>query len=139
MRHHTRSKRSRWIARSAAVVGFAALLLVIAGQPTHAHGKKHHRKAHVVYVPRYAHDHVHAQKVFTVPQRIHRRVRSTYRPYYEGTRWYRPHRHAHAVYYFPVLTPHGYAYRPHYYCEGRLYRGGYVTYSGPRVRFRIGF
>jgi hypothetical protein len=125
-----------------ALLGSAALMATIFAQPANAHprhAKKKHRHDRVVYVPRHAHDHVRVQRVFRVPQQIHRRVRAQYRPYYEGAVWYRPHRHAHTVYHFPVLTPNGYVYRPHEYCQGGLYTGGYVAYNSPRVSFRIGF
>jgi len=142
MRHYNRAQRGKWIARGLALLGSAALMVTIFAQPANAHprhAKKKHRHDRVVYAPRYLHDHVYVKTVFQVPQHIHRRVRAAYRPYYEGTVWYRPHRHAHAVYYFPVLTPGGYVYRPHEYCQDSLYPGGYVAYSSPRVSFRIGF
>jgi hypothetical protein len=61
-----------------------------------------------------------------------------YEPYYRGHAHYAPHRHDHAVYYFPVPVAHGYAYEPHYYCRGALFRHQ-VEYAGPRLRLSLGF
>jgi hypothetical protein len=84
------------------------------------HGKGHgngHRVEH-----RYSGDHRsygHHER-FVVPHRI---VRSAaYAPYYSGRVYYAPHRHAHAVYAFPVYSPYGVvSYAPSYYCGPELY------------------
>ena len=59
---------------------------------------------------------------FVTPAHLSRQNYATYRPYLRGSLFYRAHRHHHTVYDFPVYTTHGYAYRPHYYCNGNLYR-----------------
>jgi hypothetical protein len=44
-----------------------------------------------------------------------------------------------SVYEFPVHSSAGYVVRPHYYCEGELYRGNHVAYSDGRLSVAIRF
>ncbi len=64
-----------------------------------------------------------------VPSRIPVYRVESYRPYYMGRVYFRPHRHVHAVYAFPVRG----AYVPHVYCEGVLIRTGFVPGYDPRL------
>jgi hypothetical protein len=140
------------IHRTASILGIVAMLAATTepalakpkhGHPYghgHGHGRhscsdddhryhRHHRPT----ASRYEHRH----PVFAAPPRVLHRV-EVYEPYYERTVYFRPHRHRHAVYTFPVAVAHGYAYQPYQYCEGRLFRG-FVEYAGPRVHVGIGF
>jgi hypothetical protein len=78
---------------------------------------------------------------FVVPHRIvHADV---YDRYFSGRVWFAPHRHAHIVYAFPVYTPYGVEYEPHYYCGHELYvdHPGYAYdsyYRSRRPRVSIG-
>ncbi len=60
---------------------------------------------------------------FVVPVHLTHTALATYHDYHLGRIYYRPHRHYHAVYNFPVHTNAGWVYQPHYYCNGDLYRG----------------
>ncbi len=80
----------------------------------------------------------HRHNRFVVPQRIGRKHFANYRPYYERNVYFRPHRHQHSLFLFPVFNGYRYVMRPHYYCEGELY-GGHVAYNGRRGGFRIDF
>ena len=129
----------------------ATVLLALALTPTTEAGRKH--KKH-----KWKHDHrhvsYHAQPVrcaapgcrvtwarheVVVPRRISRRHVDLYRPYFAGEVYYRPHRHDHAVYYFPVRTRRGIAWEARYYCRGELLPGGHVAYHGRNVSFRVHF
>ena len=71
---------------------------------------------HIVEVPRRDHQHSQHYRI-EVPTRIHSHHHvSTYRSYYNGRAWFRPHRHYHTVYHFPVRTVDGWFSQPHYYC-----------------------
>jgi hypothetical protein len=74
-----------------------------------------------------------------VPRRISRRQVAQFRPFFAGEVYYRPHRHDHAVYYFPVRTRRGIVYEARYYCRGSLHDGGHVAYHGRNVSFRVNF
>lgn len=76
---------------------------------------------------------------FEVPTRIHRHDIPVYQSYHHGRAWFRPHRHSHTVYSFPVFTSSGWIYQPHSYCEGVLYTGAHVSYHGKHVSFSVGF
>lgn len=84
------------------------------------------------------HDH-HERRRFVVPRAIHRHERRQFLRYGYGESWFAPHRHSHAVYYFPVQRRHGWIYEPHFYCGDRLFVGNHVHFAGPRVRFSIDF
>ncbi len=93
----------------------------------HQYYDRHHYRSH-----RSARHH----RDFVVPVRLTHTALATYRNYHHGRVYYRPHHHYHTVYSFPVHTNAGWAYQPHYYCNGDLYRG-----RGPHhdhhVRFSI--
>jgi hypothetical protein len=78
---------------------------------------------------------------FVVPHRLVRR--HVYDPYFSGSVYFAPHRHAHLVYAFPVYTPYGVEYEPSYYCGDHLYvdHPGYgydPYYERRRPRVQIG-
>lgn len=67
---------------------------------------------------------------FDVPKRLQRGHMDRYQSYYSGRRYFRPHGHYHEAYSFPVRTRWGWEPRSHFYCEGSLLGGIYVSYSG---------
>lgn len=73
---------------------------------------------------------------FVVPNRIVFREVGHYRPYFDGRAYYRPHRHHHVIYSFPVYTPYGIVHRHFSYCPGPR---GYVAFQGPQFGFQVGF
>jgi hypothetical protein len=109
----------------------------------HRHHDRGHQRPHHV---RLKHGHhkfrhhpsAHFHRRFVAPPTIRSAHFKTYRPYYHGRMYYRPHRHEHAVYYFPVRTRVGYAWRPHSYCNGKLYRA-HLSYHGPQISFSLSF
>ena len=74
-----------------------------------------------------------------MPSRLAHDHRHRFRQYSHGRAYYRAHRHYHEVYYFPVRTDFGYAYRPHRYCEGNLFLNGGLALHGSRFSLNIGF
>jgi hypothetical protein len=83
----------------------------------------------------------HARHIARVvaPRRIRAGEVRIYRPYFRGRVYDPGHRHTHAVYDFPVRTRDGVVYRPHAYCDGRLFLDGYVTYQGDHFGVTFGF
>ncbi len=116
----------------------------------HRHRNHHHRQqihvgpyGHPVdrhHGHRMGHGHGHyvaGHRPFVIPSRIAHTSTKVYRPYYRGRVYYRPHRHRHALYYFPIRTPAGWVERPYFYCEGALfdYR---VASRGPSFSLSVG-
>lgn len=155
----TRERMKRLAGLAAMAIAIAALVCTpaMAGGRHHRHGKKHHHKEHRVRVhhhrPYRAHQGrvraIHGQHrayphrarvraAFVIPGQIGRGHVEVYRPYYHGRTYFRPHRHYHAVYHFPVHTPAGYVWRPHSYCGGRLHRA-HVEYHGPGISVGVSF
>jgi len=137
MRTTTTKRWKRWVT---AAVGVAVILIATAAKaPVLAHGAgqrgEHPRQDRWRRGERPA---PHVRHV-VVPKRIRPREARIYRPYYRGRVYHPRHRHAHAVYYFPVRTPYGVVHLPHDYCDGRLFVDGYVAYHGERFGFVIGF
>jgi hypothetical protein len=100
--------------------------------PRHDRGRRVERHApHARHVKHVRH--------VVVPTRIRLREVRTYRPYFSGRIYSAGHRHAHAVYYFPVHTRYGVVYRPYDYCDGRLFLEGHVAYHGDHFGFTLGF
>ena len=98
----------------------------------HGNGHKHQRVVEYrEYRPVYRSV---VRERFAVPHRIVHA--NTYASYYSGRAWYAPHHHAHAVYAFPVYSPYGVTYDPHYYCGHELYVGapGYAYDTHYRSR-----
>ncbi len=122
------------------VLGLAALSLTLL-TPAMAGGTRrhsgHHGKHHVSFSRHHAqygnhfydrhrlrgHGPVRGHRTFVVPGYLTRTALATYRDYHHGRIYYGPHRHHHTVYNFPVYTNAGWVSRPHYYCNGSLYRG----------------
>ena len=124
--------------RILAGAGVLALALLVAASPAAAHDKykkhgKGHGKKHSPYVGVYSPYHgtshhgrhygrKHGHDRFVVPRAIHRHHVGKYERYYHGRSYYRPHRHHHTVYAFPVFYDmYGYpypdpAYVPYAYC-----------------------
>jgi hypothetical protein len=90
---------------------FAAGVLLTSAAPALAHGP-HVSVSIGIHVP----PHIASQHVVT------------YRPYYMGHVWFRPHRHVHTVYAFPVRG----AFVPHVYCGGVLVSTGSIPGYDPR-------
>jgi hypothetical protein len=134
-----------------------ALALMVSSSPALAHGKHgrdrarhgrhhrvHHRHHHKYYRPPVVHHRHRSEFVrravrFAVPHRIYTHSLPHYRSYYRGRSYYRPHRHDHAVYMFPVSTPYGVVYRPHAYCGDRLFVDGVIDLGSVRLGVRLGF
>ena len=140
----------------------SASLLMPATLAGHGHGRKshHHKKHHKQHHKRYdshARHHVRhdfpvyyrdarvrphrvfaprAHLRFDIPARIHRGDFDRYRPYFQGSLYFAPHRHSHVLYSFPVYGEFGMRYEDRYYCEGALYR---EPRHRPRVSFGISF
>ncbi len=130
----------------AAATAMAVVVMSPAAQARDRHGHpRHHRSHH----DRHGHhgdhhrhglfSHIRHHSRFVVPQRIHSHDRRDFRPYFRGSLYYRPHRHHHDVYYFPVYTGHGYSYQPRYYCESELFVGGHAGYHGRDFSIHIDF
>jgi len=127
----------------------AAVLLAMAFTPTAEAGRKHKWKHEHRYAKQHKHHPVHcaargcgvryARHEVVAPRRITRRQAGPFQPYFAGEVYYRPHRHDHAVYYFPVRTARGVVYEARYYCRGALHNGGHVAYHGRNVSFRVNF
>jgi len=138
--------------RKLGILTLTTLTLLGAGlvlAPAHAGHK--HKKHHSVHRPHHGHapHAVHPRhgritigyerhRSFAVPRHIHRKASGPYRPYYADRSYFRPHRHYHAVYYFPVRARAGMIWQPHYYCNGNLFTGQF-DYYGPRVSFQARF
>jgi hypothetical protein len=96
------------------------------------HGCDHHRgKGHQRH-----RSHHHSHGDFLVPLSIRFDDVYRYRPYYERRAYYRPHRHHHVIYSFPVYTEYGVTYHPYAYCSGPR---GFVAFQSPRAEFYLGF
>ncbi len=151
-----RTLRSRTTSTWPKVLGLAALSCALL-TPAMAHDTRrpsdhHHGRHHVTLRQHHArhgnhfydrhhyrsHGPAWGHREFVVPVRLTRTALATYRDYHHGRIYYRPHRHYHAVYNFPVYTNAGWAYRPHYYCDGDLYRGR-RPYHDHHVRFSVHF
>ena len=74
---------------------------------------------------------------FVVPRQIVHGHGENYRRFHHGSVYYRPHRHHHTVYNFPVYTDAAYVYQQHYYCQGALYQ--HPHRSGLHTNISIGF
>jgi hypothetical protein len=150
MRHEAK-RRTGWQRLTFALLGAAvlsALVLTPSAEAGHKHKRKWHKKAkvhhvhHATYCAAPGCVVIHprpARRFVAVPARIHRRQVAAYRPYYGGEVFFAPHRHYHAVYYFPVQTRRGIVYRPEFYCGGGRYTGNHVAYHGEHVSFRVSF
>jgi hypothetical protein len=149
----------RLVGLGAMAIAVAALLCTpaMAGGRHHRHGKGRHHKEHRVRVQHHRPHRAHPGRVraqhgrhgayygrarvrgaFVIPGHIGHGHAHVYRPYYHGRTFFAPHRHYHAVYYFPVYTPSGYVLRPHSYCGGSLHRT-HVAYRGPRISIGVSF
>lgn len=123
------------------VAGLVSLALLLAPAPAEAkHG--HSRKSH--WQHRHSEHRRDHRPAFVVPRFIPAPRVVEYRPYFHARTWYRPHRHRHVVYRFPVYTEFGVAYRPYTYCGDHLFRvdddvHGRIAFSGPNFGVNIGF
>ena len=111
----------------------------------HGHDRRHdrydrrweRRHRHDRYDRRWDRRHRHR---FEIPRYLRKHHVRHYNDYFDGYVYFRPHRHRHAVYVFPVYIDGYWSWRPHYYCEGDLFHGhGSVGYDGRRFSFRLGF
>ncbi|MDH3628502.1 MAG: hypothetical protein OES25_12730 [Acidobacteriota bacterium] len=76
---------------------------------------------------------------FTAPRLIVRNQAHRYDPYYFDDFYYRPHRHQHSVYRFPVRIEGRWVHRPFEYCEGSLFVSGGFSVERPRFRVSVNF
>lgn len=143
-----RQTRTRTVLRRMSLLMLGAtLLLAMAFTPTAEAGRKHkwkhqhakQHKHHPVHCAAPGCDVRYVRHEVVAPRRITRRQAGPFQPYFAGDVYYRPHRHDHAVYYFPVRTARGVVYEARYYCRGSLHNGGHVAYHGRNVSFRVNF
>lgn len=139
MRRNTIARAARF-ALAVSALSVSAWVLAV---PANAHDTRHRHgghRHHDRHVHRKGPDR-HARSVarFVVPTRIRSFEVYAYRPYRRGFAYHRGHRHSHAVYVFPTYTRYGVAYRPHEYCDGRLFRDVRLTYHGRNVGFSVRF
>jgi hypothetical protein len=120
-----------------AAAAIAALLFTSPAQ-AHRRNKIKVHKHHGVYVKSAPRIHHHGP-AFVVPKKIGRRDAAALRASWAGDLYFRPHRHHHAIYVFPVHTKHGVIYREFEYCRGRLFVRDEVGFHGRRVSVSIGF
>lgn len=85
-------------------------------------------------VHREVRDHVHdvLRHLLYIPDRIERHHRQHLEVFFGGRDYYRPHRHDHTTYFFPVWVGAEVEYRPYTYCDDRLFQT--VQYRQPRPR-----
>ena len=144
-------KRITPITLAAATFLFALALAT----PAEAHGRRdrqhrvehqyhrqqtHHRQFDRYDHRAYRHDRSFRHHRFDIPQRLHDDRHHMYRPYYEGTVYFAPHHHRHAIYRFPVTVGRGPVFREHFYCDGELFLDrGRLDYHGHRFSISLGF
>lgn len=73
---------------------------------------------------------------FDIPSRISVRAARDFRRFQQRDVYYRPHRHLHRVYLFPVFDGRHYVYRPFDYCEGRRF---VVDFQRPGLSLNLRF
>lgn len=131
--------------RAFGVAGLVSLALLLGPAPAEA-GHGHHKKSH----PHHWKQGRGHRPVFVVPSYIPARHVVEYQPYFVARSWYRPHRHRHVVYRFPVYTDFGMVYRPYTYCGDHVFYGdgfrgydddvhGRVAVAGPNFGLSIGW
>lgn len=105
-------------------------------QRHHAHHRQFDRYDHRAF----RHERSFRYDRFDIPHRIRHDRRDVYRSYREGSVYFAPHHHRHAVYVFPVRFGHGWGFREHFYCEGDLFLDhGRVDFHGRRFSISLGF
>ena len=114
--------------------------------------RAHHGKHHVTPRPHHArhanhfydrqhyrsHRFARGHRDIVAPVRLTHTALASYRDFHHGRIYYRPHRHHHAVYRFPVHTNAGWISQPHYYCNGTLFRERERRHH-PHFRFSLHF
>ena len=130
MKRNDQPRRTRLGLSALGVIGFAAFAMVAAPAPAEA-GDRHHHHKYKVYSHGYRHVYGHTRpavhyvappvRYVTAPVRLDHVSADIYRPYYWKRTWYAPHRHAHAIYRFPVATADGPVYTPYGYCGNRIF------------------
>jgi hypothetical protein len=123
MSHH----RRRPGLRRALVAAALPAALVACAPPAAAHGRAGHRghghgRGWAGHAVRH-HGHIRPPAV------IHHHHAPAFRSHFAGSFHFAPHRHAHAIYAFPVATSYGVVYRPHVYCGGHLVAGAHLPPS----------
>jgi hypothetical protein len=83
-------------------------------------------------IHREVHEHVHdvLSHLVRIPDRIHREHERHLQVFFGGREYYRPHRHEHSIYRFPVWIGDVVEYRPYTYCGDEIF-------GGPPVRPRV--
>lgn len=76
---------------------------------------------------------------FELPRIIVRADAHRYDRFLDNDFYYRPHRHRHSVYNFPVRSDGHWVQRPYEYCDGSLFVSGRVTIERPRFSLSFGF
>ncbi len=142
MRTRMREPLHRPRLASLAVLGLALLGVMAAPRPATAHGDDdddgRRRRGAVVISPSH-HGHGHGHSGFVVPKAIHPHHAKLYKPYFHSNVYYAPHRHHHAIYYFPVYSYGVPVYQPYAYCGSEVYASGYLAFGSPRFGLYFGF
>ncbi len=125
-----RRQRTRFLMVASTLVVATLVSMSVSARDEHSkkwerHGSTRHEKRIRAYHDR------------EVPKRIHYRERRALRPYYAGRVFYRPHRHHHVAYHFPVFVNGIVNYRPYYYCEDHLFLAAAVPV--PRLAISVEF
>ena len=124
--HHTRL-RSKSLAVTAVLFAALSLSPVAALADGHGHGK-HGGHGHGAPGKHQG----YATYPVAVPRVIVHGHHGWYDPYYAGSAYYGPHRHAHYTYRFPVWVGSTVVYRPYTYCGDSVYVPAPV-YAAPPV------
>jgi hypothetical protein len=99
----------------------AATLLFAAGGLAAAPARADHPSPLRLHREVRAHVHDVLRHLGRIPDRIERRHRAHLEIFLGGREYYRPHRHDHEIYNFPVHVGGGVEYRPYSYCRGEIY------------------
>jgi hypothetical protein len=99
----------------------AATLLFAAGGLAAAPARADHPSPLRLHREVRAHVHDVLEHLVRIPERIERRHRAHLQVFFGGREYYRPHRHDHDVYNFPVYVGGGVEYRPYSYCRDEIY------------------
>jgi hypothetical protein len=127
VRRHRSTHGTRGLA-TAALVSLGALAGLVSAAPARADLPLPHE------IHREVRAHVHdvLRHLLYVPDRIERHHRQHLEVFFGGRDYYRPHRHDHSTYFFPVWVGEEVEYRPYVYCDDRLFQT--VQYRQPRPR-----
>ena len=127
-----KTKRSvRALGLAAAILAAGLIAFPSPAQARDYHGKQRGHRKHVA-----RHD-GHRNNYQHVPRRFRAHERRAYHQYYRGRSYYRPHRHHHEVYRFPVYLRGRIIYQPYAYCGDQVFFQRPTPL--PRLAFGVSF